>query len=173
MDSFWSHDGLDHHGYSYLFKSGTKTWVNLFERWPRYQLIKLNSFCVAVKLKSSLTKQALIWKRSMTISFNWTRQPDGNFYPYLWWTIFKNTPRECDWLGLLIFLKFSLCLLAPNFVICWWSLQAVWIQIRPDRMSGLIWIQTDCLSESVPDRFFLKSRQTAINACKITQHAES
>ena len=138
MDSFWSHDGLDHHGNSYLFKSGTKTWVNLCERWPRYQLIKSNSFCVAVKLKSSRTKQALIWKRSMTISLNWTRQPDGNFYPYLWWTIFKSTPRESDWLGLLLSLNFSLCLLTPNF--CQplmifansLNLNQAWQNVRPD-----------------------------------------
>ena len=44
-----------------------------------------------------------------------------------------------------------------DFVICWFPLQAVWTQIRTDRMSVLIWFQTVWHSDSVPERNFLKS----------------
>ena len=36
----------------------------------------------------------------------------------------------------------TLCSLATTFVVCWYPLQTVWTQIRLDKMSGLIWIQT-------------------------------
>ena len=51
----------------------------------------------------------------------------------------------------------TLCLSAANFVICCWSLQTVWTQIRPDILSGLIWIQTVWHSECVPEGIFLKN----------------
>ena len=41
-----------------------------------------------------------------------------------------------------------------NFVVCWWSLQTAWTQIRTDNSSVLIWLQPVWHSDSVPDRFF-------------------
>ena len=41
-----------------------------------------------------------------------------------------------------------------TFVICWYSLQTVWTQIRTNKMSVLIRIQTVWYSHSVPERFF-------------------
>ena len=40
-------------------------------------------------------------------------------------------------------------------VVCCKSLQTVWTQIRPDKMSGLIWIQTVRHSDDNPERVFL------------------
>ena len=53
----------------------------------------------------------------------------------------------------------------PSSAVCWKCFQTVWTQIRPDKMSGLIWIQTVWQSDGIPERFFLninfdKSRQT-------------
>ena len=45
------------------------------------------------------------------------------------------------------------CLLS---VVCWQTLQTVWTQTRPDRMSCLFWIQTVWQSDGIPERFFLK-----------------
>ena len=36
----------------------------------------------------------------------------------------------------------TLCQPTENIIVCSWSLKTVWTQIRPDKMSGLIWIQT-------------------------------
>ena len=33
-------------------------------------------------------------------------------------------------------------LIGTVFVVCWYPLQTVWTQIRPDKKSGLIWIRT-------------------------------
>ena len=33
---------------------------------------------------------------------------------------------------------------------------AVWTQIRPDKMSGLIWVQTVQHSDDIPERFLIK-----------------
>ena len=53
-------------------------------------------------------------------------------------------------------LSWTLCLLVATFVICWWPLQTVWIRIRPDKMSGLIWIQTVQHSDGFPEIYFGK-----------------
>ena len=63
----------------------------------------------------------------------------------------------------------SLCLLGNFsciFVVCWFfqnqfsrkilsgilsECQIVWIQVRPDKMSGLIWVQTVCIGLSADD----------------------
>ena len=44
----------------------------------------------------------------------------------------------------------------PEFtsVVSWWILQTVWIQIRPDKTSALIWIQAVWHSDGIPERFF-------------------
>ena len=36
-------------------------------------------------------------------------------------------------------------------------LQTVWTQIRPDKMSGLIWVQTVCHSDGIPETILRKS----------------
>ena len=51
----------------------------------------------------------------------------------------------------------TLCLLEVTFVICRLPLQTVWIQIRTNKMSVLIWIQTIWHSDSVPEIIFWKS----------------
>ena len=43
-----------------------------------------------------------------------------------------------------------------KFVFCWWFLQTVWNKIRPDRMSGLIWIQAVWHSDVIPEKIFWK-----------------
>ena len=53
--------------------------------------------------------------------------------------------------------ELPLFLLAATFVDCWKPLQTVWTQIRTDRMSVLIWIQTVWHSDSVPVNFLWKS----------------
>ena len=68
-----------------------------------------------------------------------------------------------------------------TYVICWKPLQTVWNQIRPDKMSGLIWIQTVWHFDGIPERFFLKKlivkkkkknpQTIKKKTCKITQHA--
>ena len=35
-------------------------------------------------------------------------------------------------------------------------MQTIWTQIRPDILSGLIWIQTACHSDGIPERIFRK-----------------
>ena len=46
--------------------------------------------------------------------------------------------------------------------------KTVWTQTRPDKMSGLIWVQTTRHSESTPERIFLKKLiLTEKNACKL------
>ena len=35
-------------------------------------------------------------------------------------------------------------------------MQTVWTQIRPDKMSGLIWIQTVLHSKGIPERIYRK-----------------
>ena len=47
-------------------------------------------------------------------------------------------------------------LLVSTFVVCWWPLQTVWTQIKTDRMSVLIWIETVWHSDSVIKRTFWK-----------------
>ena len=44
----------------------------------------------------------------------------------------------------------------PPSVVCWYLLQTVWNQIRPDKTSGLIWIQTVWHSDGIPERIFRK-----------------
>ena len=44
----------------------------------------------------------------------------------------------------------------PTSVVCWLPLQTVWTQIRPDKMSGLIWMQTVWHSDGIPERIFRK-----------------
>ena len=39
-------------------------------------------------------------------------------------------------------------------VVCWYILQTVWTQIRPDKMSGLFWIQSVC--QGIPEWIFWK-----------------
>ena len=52
------------------------------------------------------------------------------------------------------------------------NLQTVWTQIRTDRMSVLICIQTDCVPEIIFLKVnFLKVKQTTTKARNITQHA--
>ena len=55
---------------------------------------------------------------------------------------------------------------------------ANWTQIRPDKMSGLIWSQTVWHSDGIPERPFwkklIKKKSTDDKkAYKITQHAKS
>ena len=64
----------------------------------------------------------------------------------------------------------TLSLLVATFVICWYPLQTVWTQIRPNKMLcliiqmfgliikmlGLIWIQTVWHSDAIPERYFWK-----------------
>ena len=45
----------------------------------------------------------------------------------------------------------------PTSVVCWWSLQTDWTQIRPNKMSGLIWIRTVWHSDGIPEGIFRKS----------------
>ena len=47
-------------------------------------------------------------------------------------------------------------MLAATFAVCLKPLQAIWIQIKTDRTSVLIWIQTEWHSNSVSERIFLK-----------------
>ena len=48
--------------------------------------------------------------------------------------------------------RFSYSFTLNYFSSCWFKpLQTVWIQIRPDNMSGLIWIQTFWHSDGIPD----------------------
>ena len=51
----------------------------------------------------------------------------------------------------------TLSLLEATFVICWYTLQTAWTQIRTDR-SVLIWTQTDWHSNLVPVRSFFKKK---------------
>ena len=44
----------------------------------------------------------------------------------------------------------------PVIVFCWESLQTVWTQIRPDRMSDPTWIQIVWHSDDNPERILLK-----------------
>ena len=44
----------------------------------------------------------------------------------------------------------------PPSVVCWKYLQTAWTQIRPDILSGLIWIQTLWRSDGIPERIFRK-----------------
>ena len=46
--------------------------------------------------------------------------------------------------------------LPTSAVCCWYSLQTVWKQIRLDKKSGLIWIQTAWHYDCIPERIFLK-----------------
>ena len=46
--------------------------------------------------------------------------------------------------------------LVVNFIVRWYPLQTVWTQIRPDKTSGLIWIQTVWHSDGISERFFEK-----------------
>ena len=48
----------------------------------------------------------------------------------------------------------TLSLLVAIFIVCWQPLQIVWTQIRPDKKSGLIWIQPLWYSDGFPDRIF-------------------
>ena len=41
-------------------------------------------------------------------------------------------------------------------VVCSWPLQTDWTKIRPDKMSGLIWIQSVWHSDGIPERIFRK-----------------
>ena len=56
-------------------------------------------------------------------------------------------------------------------------MQTVWSQIRPDKVSGLIWSQTVWHPDGIPEDIFekvnLKKKSTDNKkACKITQHAK-
>ena len=68
----------------------------------------------------------------------------------------------------------------PTSVVCWSPQQTVWTQIRPDILSGLIWIQTVWHSDGVPERIFRRSwfwkkssDDKKKNTCKITQYAKN
>ena len=50
--------------------------------------------------------------------------------------------------------------------ICWLSLQTVWIQIRSDKMSDLIWHQTVWQSDGISERSFRKKLIWKIFASK-------
>ena len=39
-------------------------------------------------------------------------------------------------------------------VVCWLPLQTIWTQLRPDKTSGMIWIQTAWHSTDIPERTF-------------------
>ena len=43
-----------------------------------------------------------------------------------------------------------------NFVICWQPFQTFWTQIRPNKMSGLIWIQAVWHSDICSSKNFMK-----------------
>ena len=66
----------------------------------------------------------------------------------------------------------------PASFVWWWHLQTVWNLIRPDKNSGLIWIQTVCYTDDNPEinfwkiRFWKKSSDDKI-AWIVTQHARS
>ena len=45
----------------------------------------------------------------------------------------------------------------PTGFLFWWPFQTAYIQIRPDKMSGLIWIQTVWHSDGISEIFFPKS----------------
>ena len=68
---------------------------------------------------------------------------------------------------------FSFFLLVAIFLACLLPLQTVWTQIRPNTMSGLIWVQSGCHSDGIPERiFFVKSNLIEEDKilCKITQY---
>ena len=44
----------------------------------------------------------------------------------------------------------------PPSVVCWWLLQTVWTQIRPDKMSDLILAQSVWHSDGITERIFSK-----------------
>ena len=44
----------------------------------------------------------------------------------------------------------------PTSGVCWYPLQTVWTQIRPDKMLGLILTQSVWHSDGIPDRFFFE-----------------
>ena len=75
-----------------------------------------------------------------------------------------------------IFHLLTLSPLVVTFVVCWHPLQTVWTQIRPNKTSGLIWIQTVCHSDGIPERKkSLKKIQTTKSmqtypACKDLKH---
>ena len=74
-------------------------------------------------------------------------------------------PNLVDW-AIAWLTALSLSLYAMIFVICWYPLQTVWTQIRDDEMSALIWIQTVCHSDSVPERAFWFWKKSAdVNKC--------
>ena len=64
--------------------------------------------------------------------------PDNN-HQWLW--LIKNSLHTC--------------------VFCWKRLQTVWIQIRPDMLSGLIWIQTVWHSDVIPEEFKTNEKMSA------------
>ena len=62
-------------------------------------------------------------------------------------------------------------------VFCLWPFQTVWTQIRSNKMSSLIWIQTVWHSDDTPERiplkrWYWKKISRRHNTWKITQHAE-
>ena len=52
-------------------------------------------------------------------------------------------------------------------VVCWWLLQTVLIQIRPDILLGLIWIQTVWQSDGISKEYFWKKSADHRKAWKI------
>ena len=65
-------------------------------------------------------------------------------------------PCKTLWLSTEPIQDSTLSLLAATFTSCWEPLQTVCIQIRTDRLSVLIWIQTVWHSDSVPESFLEK-----------------
>ena len=54
-------------------------------------------------------------------------------------------------------LTYDLFNLLPTSVVCWKLLQTVWTQIRPDKLSCLVWTQTVFDTDCIPEIIFLKS----------------
>ena len=56
--------------------------------------------------------------------------------------------------------RLTLFPLVATFVVCWWPLETVWTQIRPDKMSGLIWIQTVWHFDGIPEKVNFQTKYT-------------
>ena len=70
----------------------------------------------------------------------------------------------------------TLSMLVSTFFICWLHMQTVWTQIRPDKKSGLIWIQTVWhwwYSWKIFFNFNNKINQQMTKMLQITRHAKS
>ena len=64
----------------------------------------------------------------------------------------------------------------PSSGVSWYPLQTVWTQVRPDKMSGLIWIQTVWHFDGNLERIFWKSwfwKNTILTLCLLVSSADS